>query len=178
MAKFIVVDEAKCLACRQCMLDCALAHAEGDDLVEALATAATLRPRVHVRLIDEKNVPVQCRHCEDAPCMEVCKPEAISRTEDGTVLLDLEKCIGCRRCVKACPFDAVTMLKEEKLALKCDLCIHRTEEGLEPACVTACPCGAIGFEELDEQQTQQLRAADKQLAASIAREAGTDAKDE
>jgi carbon-monoxide dehydrogenase iron sulfur subunit len=160
------------------MLDCALAHAEGDDLVEALAAAANLKPRVHVRLIDERNVPVQCRHCEDAPCMEVCKPEAISRSEDGgPVLIDLEKCIGCRRCVKACPFDAVTMLTEAKLAIKCDLCIHRTDEGLEPACVTACPCGAIRFDELDDQQTQQLRESDRQLADAIARQAETDTKD-
>ncbi|HDZ19713.1 hypothetical protein LCGC14_0015580 [marine sediment metagenome] len=175
MAKFIVVDDTRCLACKQCMIECALAHAEADTLVQAVTTGVRLQPRVHVKLIGENNVPVQCRHCEDAPCMLVCKPEAISRSEDnGTVLIDLDECVGCRRCVKACPFDAIRMSEDPRLAIKCDLCIERTKEGRDPACVIACPCGAIHFEELDDQQTQQLRQTDRELAAHIAGDAESD----
>ena len=169
MAKFIVVDETRCLACKQCMVECALAHAEADTLVEAVTTGVRLQPRVYVEPAGQNAIPLQCRHCEDAPCMLVCPTEAISRCEsDGPVLIDGERCIGCRSCLLACPFGIIEMSVDSVAAVKCDLCIERTKEGQDPACVAACPTKAIRFCQLDDELKQRRRQTARKLAADIA----------
>ena len=180
MAKFIVVDEAHCLACRQCMTDCALAHAEAKSLVEAVTGETPMQPRVHVRTTEQGVVLVRCQHCEDAPCIESCPKDAISRAEgDGPVLIDADLCIGCRLCMKACPFDAISMsVAEERKVVKCDLCADRTEAGQEPACVLACPTKAIRYCELDEEMKARRRELAEALAAAKTADAAGEADDE
>jgi len=95
-------------------------------------------------------VPLQCRHCEDAPCVAVCPTGALHREdEEGPVLIDSELCVGCKMCVVVCPFGVITMSRD-KAIIKCDLCIDRLEQGQEPACVAACPTGALRLEEAAE----------------------------
>jgi electron transport protein HydN len=95
-------------------------------------------------------MPVQCHHCEDAPCLRSCLAGAIKR-QDDVVVLDPHRCIGCRNCALACPFGAVQVFAEsevpentescctKKLVYKCDLCI----DAEEPACVANCPNKAL-----------------------------------
>ena len=145
MAKFIVIDETRCLACGQCMVECAMAHTEADTLAEAISADSTAQPRVHVEPRGKGGTPMQCRHCEgDAPCMAICPVDAIQRlVPDGPVLLNEEDCIGCKKCLSACPFGAIYLPRgDSKIVVKCDLCIARTEAGEEPACVAGCPTGA------------------------------------
>ena len=164
--KRIVADPAKCLACRACEIACALAHAETDDLVEAIF-AQGARPGVFVESAGEFAVPLQCRHCEDAPCVAVCPSGALSRQGDGEpVTVDEQKCIGCAFCVQVCPFGVVRLVArpaaggaQRQAVIKCDLCIGRQQEGLEPACVAACPVGALTFEEVDENAGRARTAA-------------------
>jgi anaerobic carbon-monoxide dehydrogenase iron sulfur subunit len=175
VAKFIVVDETRCLACKQCVTECALAHSEAETLVEAVVDGASLQSRVHVEPAGEAAIPMQCRHCEDAPCMMVCPTEAISRCEsDGPVLIDVDRCIGCRCCLLACPFGVIDMSAEGAAAVKCDLCIGRTTEGQEPACVAACPTKAIRYCELDDQTKARRRQAAQRLATDLGNDAETD----
>ena len=172
MAKLIVVEEQRCLACRQCVLSCAVAHGEADSVIDAVVVGETLTPRVRIRAAGDTNVPVHCLHCDDAPCMAACKVDAITRLDpDGPVLITADLCIGCRLCVKACPYGAIEMIGQGKKgkAVKCDLCVDRTEAGLEPACVVACPTNAMSFCDLDDDARAAQRETAQAFAVEIAR---------
>lgn len=155
--KRIVADVTKCMACRACEIACALAHSAAGGLLEAIASGA--RPRIFLEAAGRTAVPLQCRHCEDAPCVKVCPTGALSRAGDSApVLADEAKCIGCAFCVQACPFGVIRLVKVEtahaggprrRAAIKCDLCVRRQAKGEPPACVSACPVGALSFEEAD-----------------------------
>jgi len=88
-------------------------------------------------------IPIYCHHCAKAPCQEACPVEAISRNEQGIVLIDTDLCIGCRECLEACPFGAMQFEDPREVAVKCDLCLHRLAENKQPACISVCPTGCI-----------------------------------
>lgn len=95
------------------------------------------------------HLSLACNHCADAPCMEHCPALAYSRDpETGIVTLHEDRCIGCRYCSWACPFDAPKFDGEGGVMTKCTFCSHRQEQGLRPACVEQCPTGALGFGDL------------------------------
>ena len=170
MPKMIVIRHERCMGCRQCMIECAMAHTEAPTLVEAVRSGAALQPRVHVEPAGLHGMPLQCRHCEDAPCMTVCPTEAIHRpVERGPVLIDAARCIGCKFCLLACPFGVIEQSRDGKATVKCDLCIKRTEAGQEPACVAGCPTGALQFCEIDEWLREQRRATAERVAEGGAR---------
>ena len=163
--KRIVADPAKCLACRTCELACALAHAGTNDLVEAVYGRGA-KPRIYIESAGGLAVPLQCRHCEDAPCVRVCPSGAISRADEASpVLVAHQKCIGCGFCAEACPFGVIRLarcaepgLSDGRTAvIKCDLCVTRLAEGLLPACVSSCPVGALALAEA-EQNAKKARA--------------------
>src|ERR1022692_4236849 len=85
----------------------------------------------------------RCNQCADAPCVSACPTQAMYRRPDGIVDFDKWGCIGCKACIAACPYDAIFINPEDNSAEKCNLCAHRLEVGLEPACVTVCPTEAI-----------------------------------
>lgn len=91
----------------------------------------------------------RCMHCADAGCMTICPSGALFRTEQGAVAFDQDKCIGCKLCVTACPFD-VPRYNEEGKVTKCHLCYDRIGAEMHPACVKTCPTGALKFGERDE----------------------------
>jgi carbon-monoxide dehydrogenase iron sulfur subunit len=161
--KRIVADPLKCLACRTCELACAVAHAESEDLVQALAAGA--RPRVSVEAAGQMAVPLQCRHCDDAPCVQVCPTAALSRAcGQSPVLVDQGRCIGCEFCVQVCPFGVIHLAADRKVIVKCDLCVARLAQGLAPACVASCPVGALAFAEIQEDATRRRRQTAIRLA--------------
>jgi len=160
MQKVIVVDECRCLACKQCMLSCAMAHTDAETLVEAVWSDTPPQPRVHVEPAGDTAMPVQCHHCEDAPCISACPTGAIDReSNNAPVLLDYDKCIGCRFCMLVCPSGAIDLSCDGKAMVKCDQCIERTSAGQPPACVAGCPTGAMQFVELNEYLRQRRREA-------------------
>ena len=172
--KRIVANPARCLACRACEIACALAHADTDDLVEAIFDRGAV-PRVYVESAGDLAVPLECRHCEDAPCIRVCPTQALARAGPAEpVLADQHKCIGCAYCVEACPFGVIRLAQSStgdapggrKVVIKCDLCVSRQAEGLPPACVAACPVGAITFEDVDENAKRARRRTAAQAAAA------------
>ncbi len=167
MDKIIIVDEKRCLGCKQCMIECAMAHTDASTLAEALCCDSPLQPRIHVEPAGQFGMPLQCRHCEDAPCLTICPTEAIHRTSEmGPVLLDQKQCIGCKFCVIVCPFGVIDMSRDGKAAIKCDMCIERTEAGQDPACVAGCPTGALQLRELDEYLSERRRRVAKELTAA------------
>jgi len=92
----------------------------------------------------------RCMHCEDAGCINICPaPGALYRTDEGAVAFDRDKCIACKLCINACPFDVPRYDAEGKVT-KCHLCFDRIEAGMEPACVKTCPTGALKYGDRDE----------------------------
>ncbi len=165
MAKIIVVREDRCLGCHSCTLACALAHSDAATLVEALGAEPRPQARVHVEPLGEFGMPLQCRHCEDAPCMMICPTEAIHRpAPEGPVLIDPDRCIGCKFCLLVCPFGVIDLSRDGRAMVKCDQCFERTEAGDLPACVAACPTGALQFVEPDDFLRQRRREALQRLA--------------
>lgn len=85
----------------------------------------------------------RCNHCENPPCVAICPVTAMYQREDGIVEFDGRECIGCKACLQACPYDAIHVDPNTGTAAKCHYCAHRTDIGLEPACVVVCPEHAI-----------------------------------
>ncbi len=165
MSTFVVANPRKCIACKSCEIACAVAH-----LKTTVATAgglnAPFQPRLSLVQTPLLAMPVQCRQCEDAPCAAICPAKAITR-RDGAVIVDADRCFGCKSCMLACPFGAMDMAaadddepaKPRAVAHKCDLCVGRSGG---PACVEACPAQAfvvVRPDELQKSLAQRRRAA-------------------
>jgi anaerobic dimethyl sulfoxide reductase subunit B (iron-sulfur subunit) len=91
-----------------------------------------------------------CNHCEKPICMEVCPASAISKRDDGIVLIDADKCIGCRYCSWACPYGAPQFNEEAKVMTKCNFCYDLQAQGEKPACVDGCPYRVLEFGDIEE----------------------------
>ena len=104
-------------------------------------------------------VSAACMHCTNAICMEVCPAAAISKRDDGIVLIDANKCIGCRYCSWACPYGAPQFNESLGVMTKCNMCYDLVDKGERPACVEACPYRAMDFGPLDELQQKHSNFA-------------------
>jgi anaerobic dimethyl sulfoxide reductase subunit B (iron-sulfur subunit) len=96
------------------------------------------------------SVSITCMHCEIPLCKDVCPTNAITKRDDGVVLLETSKCIGCRYCEWACPYGAPCFDEEAGVMTKCTFCEDRLAKGQNPACVDACPMRCLDFGELEE----------------------------
>lgn len=150
MKKVYPVEEV-CIGCRLCEVACTVVHSQYKDFTSAydVIKAYSQEPRPIPRAIVEEVGPIsfslQCRHCEDAPCISACITGAMHRDERGAVIVDLDRCVGCWTCVMVCEFGAVKRDLVNKRAAKCDLCPDREI----PACVDICPNRALVYEERD-----------------------------
>jgi Fe-S-cluster-containing dehydrogenase component len=102
-------------------------------------------------------VPKLCNNCANPPCVQVCPVGATFATKDGVVLIDKERCIGCRYCIQACPYGARYLDPRTKTADKCTFCYHRVVRGLLPACVEVCPTQARIFGDLKSRASRLVR---------------------
>ena len=145
--KQLYYDVEKCLGCRSCEIACAVAHSISRDLFKALKEEALSLPRKKVSGASGKNYPVSCRHCKDPKCADACMAKAlVYDKEKGQVIHDESRCVGCWMCVMVCPYGAIRPNKKTKIPLRCDKCKDKDE----PACVAACPTGAIIYVEEEE----------------------------
>lgn len=134
--KVIHVDLSRCVYCRSCEVACEREH-------NGRSFMSVVQPQ------GKRPVPMNCRHCEKAPCVAVCPSNALTHLENGPVVIETIKCIGCRLCAMVCPFGVLELDQISKVMRKCDLCIHRLEEGKKPACVATCPSRSLGYDEFD-----------------------------
>lgn len=102
-------------------------------------------------------VPKLCNHCDNPPCAQVCPVGATFKTEDGIVLVDEHRCIGCSYCIQACPYGARYIHPSTRTADKCTLCYHRINKGFDPACVEVCPTQARVFGDLESGASPLVR---------------------
>lgn len=161
--KTVFVNPERCIGCRQCEFACAVAHSASHDPVAAMFEQPLPRSRIHVApgATFHSSFPARCRHCDPAPCEQVCPTGAIYRyAAHNLVLIDPRKCIACAMCAMVCPFDAVSFhLQANRLespgttrsiAVKCDGCIERLRVAQEPACSEVCKVDALVYGELNE----------------------------
>lgn len=143
----LLVDSSKCIGCFACLVACQTQNELADDssYIRFEDKEKGQFPKVQYTI-----APLQCMHCADAPCVPVCPTGASAKDADtGLTLVDKEKCMGCRRCVAACPYNARVYLKDAGIAQGCNLCLSLLKAGQEPACVATCLTKARLFGDLD-----------------------------
>ena len=162
--KGVLVDLTRCIGCRGCQVACKSWNQLPGIKTENSGTYQNPPDLASAayNIIQYSEVPSQadpvrwlfvsrrCMHCDDAGCMKICPAAgALYRTKEGAVAFDREKCIACKLCVNACPFDVPRYDAEGKVT-KCHLCFDRIAEGMLPACAKTCPTGALQFGDRDE----------------------------
>lgn len=142
--KRVHVDERYCMGCGLCQVYCLTQHSKSKDIVKAHKKES---PKPVSGIFKEEKRPewfaLQCRHCEDASCIDACITGAMHRdSETGAVLRDEDKCVGCWTCIMVCPLGAVKRDTEgNEIASKCDLCPGEET----PVCVENCPNEALEY---------------------------------
>jgi Fe-S-cluster-containing dehydrogenase component/formate-dependent nitrite reductase membrane component NrfD len=141
-----VIDQNRCIGCHACTVACKAEH-----------NIAVGVNRTWVKYIEKGRYPntrrhfavLRCNHCDNAPCIEICPTIALFRRPDGIVDFDHERCIGCKSCMQACPYDALYIDPDRNTAAKCNFDASRVEMGYKPACEVVCPTQAILSGDLD-----------------------------
>ncbi len=149
-----VIDNRTCIGCHACTVACKSEH----DIPLGVN-------RTHVKYIEKGAYPDttrefsvhRCNHCEDAPCVTICPTTALFSRSDGIVDFDDERCIGCKSCMQACPYDALYIDPDNGTAAKCNYCAHRIENSYEPACVIVCPTESIVSGDLSDPDSNISR---------------------
>jgi Fe-S-cluster-containing dehydrogenase component len=160
LAYAFLIDNRRCIGCHACSVACKVEHEV------PLGVARTWVKYIEKGVFPEARRTFQvtrCNHCRDAPCVTICPTTALFTRRDGIVDFDGRRCIGCKGCLQACPYDALYIDPRTETAAKCNFCAHRVEVGLEPPCVTVCPTQAIVAGDLDD--------AGSRIAQLVAREA-------
>ena len=188
----MVIDLKRCIGCHACTMACKAENATPPGIFWAgvLEKEVGKYPSVKVTFL-----PVLCNHCKDAPCEQACPTGATSKRADGIVLVDYDKCIGCRACLVACPYQARFYYDSEKgyfeegltppeeigykkfrvgTVQKCTFCTHRIDQGLETACVATCPTKARYFGNLDDPTSEVSRLIVERRGFQLRVEIGTD----
>ena len=144
MAKYsLLVDIDLCIGCQACEIACKQEN-NAPAGVRRVQVVQVGPKEVDGRLV-MSFIPVRCKHCAKPACIDACPTEAITQRADGIVVINPGLCTGCKACIEACPFGAPQLNPETNIAEWCTMCLHRIDKGLEPACVLACPTGAIHF---------------------------------
>jgi Fe-S-cluster-containing dehydrogenase component/formate-dependent nitrite reductase membrane component NrfD len=142
-----VLDQDRCIGCHACTTVCKSENEVPLGVTRTYVKSADIGVFPQARRAFQVT---RCNQCTDAPCVAACPTEAMFRREDGIVDFDKRICIGCKACMAACPYDAIFINPEDHSAEKCNMCAHRLDIGLEPACVTVCPTEAILVGDLND----------------------------
>ena len=132
----LVVDTMACVGCHACEVACKQEHnlPVGPNWITVHQDAPwDIEDKPQTRYI-----VTHCLHCRRPRCLEACPEDAITKRDDGVVLIDAKACTGCMMCIEACPFGVIQFDAKKGIAHKCTLCVERLDTGRQPACVAAC----------------------------------------
>ena len=189
----VAIDLKRCTGCQACTVAC---KAENGTPPGVFWTRVLEREEGTYPLAYKIFMPLRCNHCAEPPCVPVCPTGAsYQRENDNLVLVDQDKCIGCHSCVVACPYqvrfipesirgyygehttpyeDVSYRRWQAGTAQKCTMCVHRIDEGLEPACVETCPTRALVFGDLNDPDSEISEQVRQRVNFQPRAELGTD----
>jgi len=168
-----IIDNRKCIGCHACTVACKAEH-----------NVPVGVNRTWVKYVEKGQFPntrrlfsvMRCNHCADAPCVEICPTTALHTRTDGIVDFDNRRCIACKACMQACPYDALFIDPETQTAAKCNYCANRVETGLQPSCVIVCPEHAIISGDLDNPESEISELLAREQVTTRKAEKGTHPK--
>lgn len=167
----ILVDVTRCTGCERCVTACVAANELDPRLAERDRTVArdglSANRLLHIaQVADGRFARRSCLHCVEPSCVSACLVGGMTKTPEGPVVYDPDKCIGCRYCMLACPFHIPRYEWDEKLPFvtKCMMCVGRLQDGGVPACVEACPHDVLTFGEREELLRQARTRLHRQPA--------------
>lgn len=144
-------DQTRCTGCRACQVVCKDKNKLEVGTIYRNAHTYTLGSFPDVRAY---SYSFSCNHCENPACLENCPVSAIYKADDGTVILDQSRCIGCKTCVMSCPYGHPQFIESLGVSGKCDGCYGLRAAGGQPACVTGCPNRALDFGDVGELKSK------------------------
>lgn len=165
-----VMEPDRCIDCEACMVSCSVENhvplGEHRNWINRKETGAFPN-------LGTTYMPENCQHCDNPPCERVCPTGATYQRDDGIVLVDYDKCIGCKYCMMACPYDARFVNEEKQAVDKCTFCVHRLDAGLPPACVETCVGGARHFGDINDPNSEVSKLLATHDYYRLYEEAGT-----
>ena len=167
----MVIDLRRCVGCRACTVACKSENNVPEGVFRTWLKFEEVGEYPHTR---PRYLPLFCNHCDNPPCVPVCPVLATYKRDDGLVLIDYDKCIGCGYCIEACPYGARYLNPVQKTADKCTLCVHRLEAGQKPACVATCIGGALPTGDLNDSQSDVSQLLGRYPIQTLKPEQGTD----
>jgi tetrathionate reductase subunit B len=172
----LVIDQERCIGCEACTVACRIENRARKPWIEVETQRAPRKdtPEGTFPELQMHFLPRLCQHCANPDCAAACSFGAIVPRDDGPVILIEELCTGCRACLEACPYGAIQFDPEENKAQKCNLCVHRIDEGLEPFCVVCCEGQALHFGDRDDPDSAVSRIAAARPTYQLKPEEGTD----
>lgn len=165
-----VINNRTCIGCHACSTAC---KSENEVPLGVYRTWVKYTEVGHYPDVRRNFQVTRCNHCANPPCVRICPVTAMYQRDDGIVEFDPDVCIGCKACLQACPYDAIHIDPDTGTAAKCHYCAHRTDIGLEPACVVVCPEHAIIAGDLDDPHSEIRRVLAKEDVSVRKPEQGT-----
>jgi Fe-S-cluster-containing dehydrogenase component len=166
------IDTNKCVGCMDCVVACKTENKvpEGFNRDWIVQDVSGRFPNLQMEIRSER-----CNHCDNPPCVYCCPTGASHIHDGGIVLVHAGLCTGCKACIASCPYDA-RFINPGGYADKCTFCVHRVEQGLDPACVSVCPTHCMYFGDLDDPESKISRLLQERMHRALLEEAGTKPK--
>lgn len=167
----MLIDLRKCVGCHACTVACQ--HENELPLAEKWSRVLRVGPMGQYPNLTSYFMPMPCMHCQEAPCVDGCPTGASFRREDGIVLVNEDKCIGCKFCMVVCPYDVRHYREETGTVTKCKMCYERLEQGQVTRCVETCQLKARYVGDLDDPDSEIVQLIYKHNAQPLHGHLGT-----